>query len=505
MMGQQQGNPITSTLPTLFPAWGINFESGQVVADPALATKLAGNRSGLAVLTLTEDEMPQKDNVITKDLDSVTLFLPGAFTNTGGAGITSNTLLRSTKGAGFVDSAQAAQLDPALETTFRSSGTAYDLFTRLSGTFKTAFPDGKPDPGEQGDGKPAVDESKAEYLTESAQPGNVFLIGDVDAFYDSFAYSVQNFGGMQMATPINGNSSMLFNLLDQATGSRHLIGSRSRSAVRRPFTVVQKLEADFNEKVGTKIEEFQEKQRAAQQKLNDLQAQKSGGNELYPLWTPDGRRLAYLSYANEAGIFAKAADGSSTEERLTPSDTTALFPESFSPDGRTLAYTRLGATNDIYLISQGEEARLFEQMASCADISPDGRWIAYSSPGSGVSSVYVRPLEGEGKWQVSPNLGAYARWSGDGRRLFYIDIGLPKRPLMVVDVAPSDRFQIGPPRVVLENLGGAFVTSTAPALNWDVSPSGDRFVFVEFERRAQAAAQVEIALNWAQHLELEQR
>jgi serine/threonine-protein kinase len=230
-----------------------------------------------------------------------------------------------------------------------------------------------------------------------------------------------------------------------------------------------------------------------------------GGNELYPLWAPDGRRIAYLSYANEAGIFAKAADGSSTEERLTPSDTTALFPESFSPNGRTLAYTRLGSTNDIYLISQGEEARLFEQMASCADISPDGRWIAYSSPGSGVSSVYVRPLEGEGKWQVSPNLGAYARWSGDGRRLFYIDIGLPKRPLMVVDVAPGDRFQIGPPRVVLENLGGAFVTSTAPALNWDVSPSGDRFVFVEFERRAQAAAQVEIALNWAQHLELEQR
>ena len=46
------------------------------------------------------------------------------------------------------------------------------------------------------------------------------------------------------------------------------------------------------------------------------------------------------------------------------------------------------------------------------------------------------------------------------------------------------------------------MTSTAPAMNWDVSPSGDRFVFVEFERRAQAAAQVEIALNWAQHLEL---
>ncbi len=42
-------------------------------------------------------------------------------------------------------------------------------------------------------------------------------------------------------------------------------------------------------------------------------------------------------------------------------------------------------------------------------------------------------------------------------------------------------------------------------MNWDVSPSGDRFVFVEFERRAQAAAQVEVALNWAQHLEIEAR
>ena len=166
---------------------------------------------------------------------------------------------------------------------------------------------------------------------------------------------------------------------------------------------------------------------------------------------------------------------------------------------------RIGQSSDIYLVTKGEEPRLFEAQASCPAISPDGRWIAYSSPGAGTASVYVRPVEGEGKWQVSPNLGGYPRWSGDGRSLFYIDIGLPKRPLMVVDVAPGDSFQAGPPQVVLENVGGAFVTSTAPAMNWDVSPSGDRFVFVEFERRAEAAAQIEIALNWAQHLELEAR
>lgn len=285
MMGME-GSPTSSTLPTLLKAWGVSFESSKVLADPAYATRLAGDRMGLAVLTLNKEAMPQKESVITRDLESVTLFLPGAFTNAGGAGVASNTLLKSTSGAGFVDSQKASQLDPSLTTTFRPSGTAYDLVTYLSGTFKTAFPDGKPgedkkDEAKEGENKEKKAGEKPAYLKEGTGPGNVFLIADVDAFYDRFAYNVQQFGGMQMASPINGNASLLFNLLDQAVGSKHLIGSRSRSAIRRPFTVVQQLEADFNKQVGTQIEEFQEKQKVAQQKLSELQAQKSRGSELY--------------------------------------------------------------------------------------------------------------------------------------------------------------------------------------------------------------------------------
>ena len=278
MMGTA-GTPTSSTLPTLLKSWGVSFESGKVLADPTYSTRMAGNRDALAVLTLTKEAMPQTDSVITKDLDSVTLFLPGAFTITGGSGVSANSLIKSTTGSGFVDSARASQLDPALSTSFRPSGTAYDLVTYLSGNFKTAFPDGKPQAAAPADG--AQPEQNAAHIKESSSPGHVFLIADVDAFYDRFAYNVQNFGGVQMASPINGNASLLFNLLDQATGSKHLIGSRSRSAIRRPFTVVQKMEADFNKQVGTKIEEFQEKQKVAQQKLSDLQTQKSRGSELY--------------------------------------------------------------------------------------------------------------------------------------------------------------------------------------------------------------------------------
>ncbi len=282
MMGQQPPPPTTSTLPTLLSAWGVSFESNQVLADPALATKLGGDRLGLAVLTLGKDSMPQKDNVITKDLGSVTLFLPGAITITGKDGITANTLIKSSTKAGFVDATKASQLDPSLARTLKSNGTAYDLVAHLSGNFKTAFPDGTPkppaDPAKAPEDK---DAAKPAYLKEATAPGNVFLIGDVDAFYDRFAYNVQNFSGQQMASPSNGNATLLLNLLDQATGSKHLIGSRSRSAIRRPFTVIQEMEADFNKTVGVKIEEFQAKQKAAQQKLSELQAQKSRDSELY--------------------------------------------------------------------------------------------------------------------------------------------------------------------------------------------------------------------------------
>jgi ABC-type uncharacterized transport system involved in gliding motility auxiliary subunit len=159
-------------------------------------------------------------------------------------------------------------------------GDAYDLVLALSGTFKTAFPNGKPASEKAGETKPAAAE-KTESLKQGTAPGHVFLIADVDAFHDNFAYAVQRFGNTQVASPINGNSSLLLNILDQAAGSQHLIGARSRAATRRPFTVIQEIETKFNEKVGSEIARFQEKQEEARQKLSELQAQKTRDSELH--------------------------------------------------------------------------------------------------------------------------------------------------------------------------------------------------------------------------------
>jgi ABC-type uncharacterized transport system involved in gliding motility auxiliary subunit len=289
MMGMG-GTPTSSTLPTLLKAWGVSFESSKVLADPAMATKLGGNQSSISVITLDKNAMPQKDDVITKDLQSMTLFLPGAFTVSGTGGVSAKSLVRSTSGAGFVDGFRASRLDPALSTSFRPSGQAYDLVTHLQGNFKTAFPDGKPkdaaenqDPAKKDEEKKdeaKKDESKPAHLKEAAAQGNVFLIADVDAFFDRFAYDPRMLQ-MGIGTPINGNATFLFNLLDQSVGSKHLIGSRSRSAIRRPFTLVQKMEDEFNQKAGVKIEEFEKKQQETMQKLNELQASRSKNSGPY--------------------------------------------------------------------------------------------------------------------------------------------------------------------------------------------------------------------------------
>lgn len=282
MMGMG-GTPTMSTLPKLLEGWGVKFESGMALADPAYATQFADNRTGIAVLTLPNKAMAQKDSVITKDLNGVIFFIPGGYSRTDACKVNYTSLISSSPRAGFVDAMRASELDESLNTSLKSAGTPYDLVAHLSGEFPTAFPNG--DPAKEG--APEADKAEADKadapkpLAKSAAPGNVFLIADVDAFFDQFAYQVQQIGNMQMASPSNANSSLFLNLIDHAVGSKHLIGSRSRAAIRRPFTVVQEMEDNFNQQVGAKIREFEEKQRAAQQKLNDLQAQKSGSNKLH--------------------------------------------------------------------------------------------------------------------------------------------------------------------------------------------------------------------------------
>jgi dipeptidyl aminopeptidase/acylaminoacyl peptidase len=169
-----------------------------------------------------------------------------------------------------------------------------------------------------------------------------------------------------------------------------------------------------------------------------------------------------------------------------------------------VAYTLAGARPDIYLMRAGEEPVPFEQDASSPEFSPDGRWIAYQSPGTGAASVFVRPVVGEGKWQVSPTGGSYPIWTAEGRELLYLDTGQPTRPLMQVDIAPGETFRAGPPRVLFEDTS-RFTTATSPMKNWDVDLTGNHFAFIELARDDSSRAPIEVLLNWTNQASGESR
>lgn len=288
MMGQA-GAETSSTLPTLFKAWGVDMPTNQTVGDGRYQTTMRGNRPAIAVLTVPQEGMPQEDSIITRDLASVTFFLPGGMTLTGGSGIQADPLVVASDESGLVDNQPASRLDPSLITSFRPDDKRYNLALHLHGSFKTAFPEGDPAKAEDKADETAAEEGTEEEpaedkpaaLTEAVKEGNVFLISDVDAFYDDFSFAVQRLGTMQIVQPVNGNSSLLFNLIDQAASSTHLIGARSRSATSRPFTVFTEMEAAANRRVGEKINELEAKAEEAQKRLGELQAQKSQATELY--------------------------------------------------------------------------------------------------------------------------------------------------------------------------------------------------------------------------------
>jgi ABC-type uncharacterized transport system involved in gliding motility auxiliary subunit len=279
MMGG--GIPTFSTLPTLLPAWGVTF-SAQPLGDGVYGLP----NYGPLLPQFPAEAMPDKDNIITKNLREVVLYVPGGFTTTGAGGVQVNTLIKSSNKSSFVAAtpAEMGRPSPAIASKLKPTGQTYPVALHLSGTFKSAFPKGKPGTEEakpeekkEGEAKPEEPKKPAS-LTEGTKTGNVFLISDVDAFFDAIAYRVQRLGNMQLAEAQNGNSVLLFNIIDQAASSKYLIGSRSRVAVARPFVKFDEMEQASEEKSGKEVEKFNAEAEDAQKKLMELQTARTSND-----------------------------------------------------------------------------------------------------------------------------------------------------------------------------------------------------------------------------------
>jgi len=224
-------------------------------------------------------------------------------------------------------------------------------------------------------------------------------------------------------------------------------------------------------------------------------------NNTAPFWTPDGKRIVYIS--NKDGprnLYWQLADGSGGLERLTTSDHVNI-PSSWSPDGRMLAYSELGTPDgyDIWVLRLSDRKTQpflktkFNEAA--AQFSPDGNWVAYASDESGRNEIYVQPYPGPGgKWQISTVGGREPLWNRNGRELFYRN----GNKMMAVEIALKPSFSAGTPKMLFEGQYQSLPGMSTP--NYDVSPDGQRFLMLRADQQDISARQINVVLNWFEEL-----
>jgi eukaryotic-like serine/threonine-protein kinase len=230
------------------------------------------------------------------------------------------------------------------------------------------------------------------------------------------------------------------------------------------------------------------------------------GSKLVPIWSPDDEYIIYSSNAKSAGdLMMRRSSGTGAEQLLYESPDFSVASD-WSADGRTIVMQEISTAArtgwDLWLITMPEKkGELFLRTPfaeSLAKISPDSRWISYTSNESGRDEVYVQATAGSGgKWQISTEGGARARWRRDGTQLFY-ETG---DRLMVVDVRTAgDRFEAGVPRELFSSRG----FKKSAGWQYDIAADGERFLanIVTDEARIEPLTLVQ---NWPERLKRSDR
>jgi Tol biopolymer transport system component len=226
-----------------------------------------------------------------------------------------------------------------------------------------------------------------------------------------------------------------------------------------------------------------------------------GNVNLNPIWTPDGKWIAFQSSKEgPPNIYWQKADGSGGLERLTTAPN-ANVPMSWSPDGQLLAFMEVNPATqrDIWVLRMGNhKAEPFLRTKfdeSVPRFSPDGHWLAYISNESGRYEIYVQAYPGPGgKWQISTEGGTEPAWNRNGRELFYRN----GDKMMAVDIVTQPSFAAGKPRMLF---AGPYELSPATSPNYDVSADGQRFLMLKpAEASETAPTQINVVLNWFEEL-----
>ncbi len=225
--------------------------------------------------------------------------------------------------------------------------------------------------------------------------------------------------------------------------------------------------------------------------------------DIFPVWSPNGERLAYGSYTGSTvGIFVRSAGGMGDSRQVYSGVRSVCWPTDWSPDGRHLSVTALQDSWNIYFLNMIDSADAQAVLTTPHNeqygmFSPDGNHLAYQSDESGRYEIFVRDLgEAGGKRQISFDGGLAPKWRADGEELYFWD---PDNYLVAVPVEIGSRaFEIGQPQRLFQRT--MKVDDYRTYRYYDVAGAGDLFylsVAVDEAREAR----FNVVLNWDAELE----
>jgi ABC-type uncharacterized transport system involved in gliding motility auxiliary subunit len=271
---QGGGGPVSSTLPSLFPAWGIAYNPQKELADEKLAQSVetSGDPREPVVryplwLHLTAANFNSSDQV-TASLQLLNLASAGAISPMKGATTDFVPLVSSSDQSALLDVAQAraAPRPQDLMGMIHPAGSPYTIAARISGPAKTAFPQTA--------------------KIKSAKNINVIVMADSDIFDDRFWVRTQDLYGKRIAAPFADNAAFVLNAVENLTGSGDLISLRTRGTSDRPFTVVKQLQAEAQAQYQQEADALQTRLTDTEQRLHAIEQGEAANGQSAATLTP---------------------------------------------------------------------------------------------------------------------------------------------------------------------------------------------------------------------------
>ena len=231
-----------------------------------------------------------------------------------------------------------------------------------------------------------------------------------------------------------------------------------------------------------------EMERGTRRKLN------TDGDAFHPIWSPDGKYLAFGSRRGESvQTYIRPVDGSEPARPIGVEGVPGSSPYAWISENEIV----LTGDGDINVVDIVKKTIIPAATTDASEwgphFSPNGHWMAYTSDESGQYEVYVKPYpELSGAWAISSNGGEEPIWSRDGKSLYYRN----GDTWLEVPISFDPDFSMGTPRVVLE---GPFIN--VPGRSYDLSADGERFLVILDEGTEEFSRHVEVVLNWFDELE----